>query len=292
MSQRIPCPPAPGPLEDYAVQFDDLFGSLAQRRGFRDYLQGLLLPRERNKTLTALAGAEPVVGAQHREVQRLQFFLSESTWEPDTVNRRRIAQLQEDPMTRAHGNGALVIDETGDRKDGAHTDHVSRQYLGSIGKIDNGIVAVSSLWADEEVYYPLHVQPYTPAPRLSKGKVDPAFRTKPQIAAELVKEAAAAGIPFRAVVADCLYGDNLTFEDSLAEATLPFVLSVKPSRSIWAPIDAVHSPKEALAKLRWKGPKKPGDWTRVERHFRDGHTEVCGQWICVMAPTVRTSLIE
>ena len=54
---------------------------LAQRRGFRDYLQGLLLPRERNKTLTALAGAEPITQAQAAPVQRLQLFLSESPWE-------------------------------------------------------------------------------------------------------------------------------------------------------------------------------------------------------------------
>jgi hypothetical protein len=65
-------------LEDYAQRFDALFSSLAQRRGLRDYLQGLLLPRDRNKTLTGLAGAEPITGAQHREVQRLQWFLSES----------------------------------------------------------------------------------------------------------------------------------------------------------------------------------------------------------------------
>ena len=67
MTTRRPCPPAPGPLEDYAQQFDGLFSSLAQRRGIRDYLQGLLLPRERNKTLTGLAGTEPIVGAQHRQ---------------------------------------------------------------------------------------------------------------------------------------------------------------------------------------------------------------------------------
>ena len=60
MTRRVPCPPAPGPLEEYAARFDDLFGSLAQRRGFREYLAGLLAPRDRNKTLTALAGAEPV----------------------------------------------------------------------------------------------------------------------------------------------------------------------------------------------------------------------------------------
>ena len=49
MSARRPCPPAPGPLENYAQRFDALFSSLAQRRGFRDYLQGLLLPRDRNR---------------------------------------------------------------------------------------------------------------------------------------------------------------------------------------------------------------------------------------------------
>jgi hypothetical protein len=75
MTRRLRCPAAPGPLEGYAARFDDLFGSLAQRRGFREYLAGLLAPRDRNKTLTALAGAEPVAGAQHRSVQRLQFLV-------------------------------------------------------------------------------------------------------------------------------------------------------------------------------------------------------------------------
>ena len=89
MTRRVPCPPALGPLEKYAAGFDDLFGSLAQRRGFREYLAGLLAPRDRNKTLTALAGAEPVTGAQHPAVQRLQFFLSESRWDADQVNSRR-----------------------------------------------------------------------------------------------------------------------------------------------------------------------------------------------------------
>ena len=49
--------------------------------------------------------------------------------------------IQEDPTTRTHEErGVLVIDETGDRKDGTKTDHVGYQYLGSIGRIANGIV--------------------------------------------------------------------------------------------------------------------------------------------------------
>jgi hypothetical protein len=62
--------PVPGPLEGCAAWVDALFGSLAQRRGSREYLMGLLAPRDWNKTLTAPAGAGPVTGAQHPAVQR------------------------------------------------------------------------------------------------------------------------------------------------------------------------------------------------------------------------------
>src|SRR5258705_10340541 len=187
MTARRACPPAAGPLEEYAAGFDGLFASLAQRRGFREYLTGLLLPRERNKTLTALAGAEPVVGAQDPAVQRLQFFLSEAHWDAERVNARRLELLAADPVTAPHAGGGLVVDDSGDRKDGHATAHGARQYLGSVGKTDNGVVVVSTLWADERVYYPLHVTAYTPAGRLPEGNNDPGFATKPQLAANLVE---------------------------------------------------------------------------------------------------------
>ncbi|MEV7889306.1 hypothetical protein [Streptomyces sp. NPDC088357] len=87
MTERRACPPAPGPLEEYAARFDDLLVSLAQRRGLREYLTALLAPRDRNKTLTCLAGAEPVTGSKDAAVQRLQFFLDLAAlfmWAPDT----------------------------------------------------------------------------------------------------------------------------------------------------------------------------------------------------------------
>ena len=273
MTARKPCPPAPGPLEAYAGGFDEVYESLAQRRAFRDYLAGLLLPRDRNKTLTAVAGAEPVLGAQQPNAQRLQFFLSESAWDADAVNARRLALLFGDPATAPHAGGVLVLDDTGDRKAGTKTAHVARQYLGSVGKIDNGIVAVTTLWADERVYTPLHVVPSTPARRLPRGNRNPAFRTKPQLAVELVAAAQAADVPFRAVAADCSYGDNLGFEEALAGAGIPFVLALKPAKGTWAPVDQAHTPEEAARRLRWGGPADPRDWTAVTRRFRDGHEE-------------------
>jgi len=169
VTKRKPVEPAPGPLEDYAARFDDLFANRAQRGGFRRYLEGLLLPDERNKTLTALANTEPLIGAQRKEAQSLQWFLAESGWEPEVVNRRRVELMLEDPKTAPVGSGGLLIDETGDRKDGNATAHVGKQYLGGIGKIANGVVSVSSVYADERLYYPLEVEPPTPRPTTSRA---------------------------------------------------------------------------------------------------------------------------
>lgn len=46
-------------------------------------------------------------------------------------------------------NGAsfiLCIDETGDKKKGTTTDYVDRQYIGNLGKIENGDVCSECLW--------------------------------------------------------------------------------------------------------------------------------------------------
>jgi hypothetical protein len=273
MTRRRPCPPAPGPLEGYAARFDDLFGVLAQRRGFREYLAGLLAPRDRNKTLTALAGAEPVTGAGHPAVQRLQFFLSESRWDPEKVNARRLELLRADPATAPHSGGVLVIDDSGDRKDGTKTAHVGHQWLGRYGKTGNGVVTVTAVWADERLYYPVHAVPYTPARHFAKGKIDPAFRTKLAIGADLAIRAQAAGFVFRAVAADSAYGDQDGFRGELAEAGLPFVMALKPRRGTWAYGPDAHTPVDAARALAWHGPDDPGDWQAVIRTFRGGRTE-------------------
>jgi SRSO17 transposase len=273
MSRRLPVAPAPEPLEAYVQQYDALFAKRNQRDACRRYLEGLLLPTERNKTLTALANTEPVLGAQHARAQGLQWFLSESTWSPERVNAQRLQLLRADPVTAPDAHGVLVIDESGDRKAGTKTAHVGRQYLANVGKTDNGVVSVSSLWADEQVYYPLEIEPYTPKHWFAQGTADPAFRTKPQIAVELVERAVRAQWPFRAVVADAFYGENETFHVGLQRLQVGFVVALKPSHAWWRPIDEVGSLQEVAAATPWHGPEHPGAWVRVVRHFRDGHTE-------------------
>ncbi|MEU8874457.1 hypothetical protein AB0D24_25570 [Streptomyces javensis] len=74
-----------------------------------------------------------------------------------------------------------------------------------MGKTDNGVVTVTTVWADGRVYYPLHATPYTPAHHFARGRSDPAFRTKPQLAAALAARGKEAGFGCRAVVADCAH---------------------------------------------------------------------------------------
>jgi SRSO17 transposase len=269
MTKRLEVSPAPGQLEAFAKKFDDLFTRQNQRDGFRRYLEGLLLPSERNKTLTGLANTEPGRGAQEPRAQNLQWFLSESTWSAAAVNERCRAVLKQTPELEPHREGVLVIDETGDPKDGTHTAHVGRQYLGSVGKIDNGIVSVSSLWVDEQMYYPLDVRPYTPASHFELGNKDPAFRTKLKLAIDLATSAMTNQWPFKALVADSFYGDDPGFRGELNKLGVAYVMALKPSHKWWH----LQGTPGSLQEIAASAPRK--DWHAITRTFRDGHTE---QW--------------
>ena len=278
MTKRREITPSPKPLETYTEHFDDLFGKSNQREAFRRYLEGLLLPSERHKTLTGLVNTEPVVGAQLPRVQKLQWFLSESTWDERQVQAQRLKLLLNDPSTAPTRHGVLVIDETGDRKDGHKTAHVSRQYLANLGKIDNGVVSVSSVWADEGVYYPVDFEPYTPAVYFAKGKDDPQFRTKLKIAHQLVERALHEDIAFRAVVADSLYGEDRGFRRGLRELNQPYVLALKPSHAWYHPEEIAGTLQDVAQEAGWVSAEHPGTWVPITRTFRDGTTQ---QWWAV-----------
>lgn len=273
MTKRREITPAPEPLEAYTKHFDEFLSKSNQREEFRRYLEGLLLPTERHKTLTGLVNTEPLVGAQLPRAQKLQWFLTESTWDERAVGAKRLHLLRQDPSTAPNKRGVLVIDETGDRKDGHHTAHVGRQYLGNLGKIDNGVVSVTSLWADEQVYYPLQVEPYTPESYFAKGRNDPAFRTKLKMALQLVQQAIEEGWPFRAMVADNFYGEDRGLRGGLRKLSVPYVMALKPSHAWWHPEDVAGTLQDVAREAGWQSAEQPGQWERVVRTFRDGSTQ-------------------
>jgi DDE superfamily endonuclease len=246
---RKPTPPTTEAIDMFCAAFDDLFGRYEERRALRQYLIGLLLPREHNKTLVELASIVP--GANR---QALHHFLHDAPWDAEALNRRRLERWKAHPYLGPHAGGVLIVDETGDPKRGQRIVLAAQQYLGKLGHVANGVVAVTSHWADGSRHVPLGVQPYRPASRLPKGRKDPAFHTKPALAWQLIEEARAAGIPFRLVVADSIYGENADLEAKLFAAQIPYVMGLRPSHGVWQFVeDAAHppafTPAEAAARL-------------------------------------------
>ena len=82
---------------------------------------------------------EKVIGSQYHQVHH---FISESPWEwrpvMDSVAKGISEALEPEP----NGKIGLLIDESSLIKKGNKSVGVARQYLGTIGKVDNGQVAV------------------------------------------------------------------------------------------------------------------------------------------------------
>jgi hypothetical protein len=129
------------------------------------------------------------------------------------------------------------------------------------------------VWADEGVYCPLEVEPYTPSQHFEGANNNPKFRTKLKIASQLVQRSVQTGVPFRAVVADSFYGEDEGFRQALSGLGVGYVLSLKESHSWWHKEGTIGALWEAALAAGWKGADDPGQWRKVIRTFRDGHKE-------------------
>ncbi len=114
--------------------------------------------------------------------QSLHHFLANSNWSVDKLKKRRLKKLKEALDGQAI---TVVIDETGDRKKGKKTDYVARQYLGSVGKVDNGIVSVNAYGVYSNITFPLNVKVFKPKGTL---KTEDKYKTKIELASEIITE--------------------------------------------------------------------------------------------------------
>lgn len=150
----------------------------------------------------------------------------------------------------------LLIDETGDKKKGNKTDYVKRQYIGNLGKIENGIVAVTAYGLIENMTFPLVFEFYKPRERLSVGDY---YKTKPEIAAGIIRELKKIGFKFKLVLADSLYGESDgNFISVLNELKLNFVVAIRSNHGVWLP------PGQTVRYNKWR---------KFNRVFSDGKTE-------------------
>ncbi len=202
-----------------------------RRHWARVYVQGLLLDGER-KSIEPLA--ERLVGA---DVQALRQFVGQSPWEVEEV-QRRLAQKVVDLLSEPE---VWIIDETAFPKAGQHSVGVARQYCGTLGKVANCQVAVSLHWSSAEASCPILWRLYLPkawledAERAAEVKLPAGtpYRTKTELALELIDQALAWELPRLPVVADSFYGNEFDFRQQLRARELDYVVEVEPSTVVW-----------------------------------------------------------
>jgi SRSO17 transposase len=213
----------------YLGQFHSCFGRDRTTAHFDTYCRGLLsdLPR---KTV------EPIALEAGTAVRTLQAFLSSVRWDHektrDTFQRHLggvLAGIAED------GVGTVgVIDETSCRKWGDHTPGVQRQYLGCVGKVDNGIVTVHLAVAkgtfqallDADLFLPASWSEDRPRCRAAGIPDDVRHRTKWRLAVDQWLRVTGNGVSFDWLVFDEGYGAAVPFLRFLNLVNQRFVAEV------------------------------------------------------------------
>ena len=218
-----------------------------------------LLGDERRKTgwMRAEAAGDPGPWRQ-------QALLGRDQWDADGLR-----DMVRDYVTEhlADENAVLVIDETGFLKQGKASCGVARQYTGSAGKITNCQIGVFAAYVsrhghafiDRALYLP---KGWTDDPARLKATYVPdniSFSTKPQLAVEMIERALAAGVPFRWVAADSVYGVG-DIERDLRQAGKGYVLGVNSNHwfASWGKPQRVAGTAEEIAKTQ-----RRSDWRRL-----------------------------
>jgi SRSO17 transposase len=215
-----------------AVVFAELAGDLApvcRRRDLRAnallYVRGLLMPGVAGNCWS-LAEA---VGLDRP--YRLQHLLERASWDEDSA-RDAVRCF----LTRHLGadGGVLIFDETGQAKKGAMTAAAGRQYSGTMGRVENVIVAVYTTYATEKghalIDRDLYVQEewFADPQRMAKAGFPPghAFITKPDLAVAQAKRALAAGIRPAWAAGDEVYGRSRALRELFEQEGIGYVFAV------------------------------------------------------------------
>ena len=219
-------------------RFDGVFSHQAQKKGFRHYLGGLLGESER-KNLTQMS--RDCVGVTYN---RLHHFLTEAPGNAQQVNQRRLQVMQQCRQTHISRGFTLIIDDSGHRKSGHLTAGVGRQYIGEIGKTDNGVVVVTTHLYDGVKSLPLDVELYQHAHSLPQGKENPEFIKKPDIAIKLIDKCLERKERPAVVLIDAGYGNNSRFLQELEKRKLTYVGGLAKNRKVVCQIEPARQPEE------------------------------------------------
>jgi SRSO17 transposase len=209
-------------LEDYFSLIGEILRNKKRRASFAAYALGLLSEGERKsmEPMAAKVWGDPQhAGSGH---QKLQYFVSEAVWDDREV-RRAAARYAIEVLSQQEPVRTWIIDDTGFLKKGTHSVGVQRQYTGSAGKTTNCQIGVSLSVATDHAHLPIDFELFLPrswmddpARREEAGiPEEMVFKTKIELALEMIERAARDGIAGDIVLADSAYGHSQPLRDAV-----------------------------------------------------------------------------
>lgn len=216
-------------------------GRREQRESFALYAYGIVGEGERKSVEPIAARATGNEEECERAQGRLLTFLRDSPWDDRKV-RRESARYAVDAMQKQEPVTTWIIDDTGFAKQGRCSVGVQRQYSGTLGKVGNCQIGVSLSVATRHEHVPIDFALYMPKSwtedpeRCEKARVpdDLVFKTKPELALDLIDRAMEDKIPGSIVLADTAYGNSSAFRNALRAHNLDFGVAVQASTMVWS----------------------------------------------------------
>lgn len=226
-------------LDGYISRLGEVLGHKKKREAFALYVTGLLsnLERKSVEPIAALVCPDPdKVDPMH---QKLLHFQTTAIWD-DRAVRLSAARYAIDALTEREGVRVWIIDDTGFIKQGEHSVGVQRQYTGSAGKVTNCQVGVSLTVATPTAHLPVDFELYLPQSwaldpaRRREGKIPDAigFKTKIELALDMITRASEADLPGQVVLADAAYGDAKEFRSTVRLLGLDYAVGVSSTTNV------------------------------------------------------------
>jgi len=223
-------------LDQFMSMVGHVLGSDQRRAAFAAYAHGLLGDSAR-KSIEPLA-ARASGDAEHASAahQSLHHFVANGRWDDEPL-RLAVARYAIAEMERRQPVDVWIIDDTGFLKQGSHSVGVQRQYTGSAGKIANCQIAVSLSVATPTLHLPIDFELFLPESWISdptrrlKAKIPEGaiFKTRHEIAMDLIERACLAEIPGRTILADSFYGHSQPFRDYVHQLGFDYALGIYSS---------------------------------------------------------------
>jgi SRSO17 transposase len=186
---------------------------------------------------------------------KMQRLLERAVWDQPAAMRT----VRDFAVTGLAGDGltVLVLDESGQVKQGEHTAGVKPQYVGCAGRVTNAINFVNATYSTVRGHTLIASRLWVPEQHLT----DPATRammgipdhlqpaTKPQLGAQMLAEMLDAGIEVPWAAADEVYGQDPGLRKMCEERGVGYVFGVACSFYVTLPSGAKIRADEALKKV-------------------------------------------